>query len=165
MYKLLDEIDNRDAIRLLHKHLDRFRPASNNVWEWFYNIVNKLGLSVGLPPRSKIWVAEYFHGDSMHTLFSRSDPVLFIAVAKVAVEQELDAKKELKFKDDHRITDNLMVWVPQQKYLIRCQSYDNYWNNRLGWVDKGLATEFSESDTEQLNLPIDGMWEGTGEWV
>jgi hypothetical protein len=33
-----------------------------------------------------------------------------------------------------------------------------YWNNTMGWVDRELADVFTEEDTQELNLPIDGIW-------
>ena len=47
-----------------------------------------------------------------------------------------------------------------KQYIIRnSECAILYWNNNMGWVGKEDATIFSSTEREELNLPLEGVWE------
>lgn len=34
-----------------------------------------------------------------------------------------------------------------------------YWSNRYGWVPEDEADQFTEEESDELNLPLGGEWE------
>lgn len=57
-----------------------------------------------------------------------------------------------------------------KRYKIRgLWEYDDetgeglYWSNRFGWVPEDEADKFSEEESEELRLPMGGVWEEQNE--
>jgi len=49
----------------------------------------------------------------------------------------------------------------ERNYCIKCTTQTGeplYWNNLYGWGDVIGAQFFTEEDTQNLNLPVDGEW-------
>jgi hypothetical protein len=48
----------------------------------------------------------------------------------------------------------------EKSFAIKNQETGEYWNNKIGWVDRNSATLFTEEDKDTfLYIPLDGEWE------
>lgn len=167
--RLLDEIDSAQAKACLVKYLGNKYDIDMEdvICKDFHSILARLitdrGLTVGKIPRDSIWTAEAFDGDSIDCLYKRSGPSLFLAVARVVLEQEVWKRGDPVFESDHRVDSKLMIEVPDRLYKIRDKySLSGYWNNDDGWTVNGDETVFTEQEKEDLRLPVDGVWEYVG---
>jgi hypothetical protein len=64
-------------------------------------------------------------------------------------------------KDKHlRLIENKNI-EKQQEFVVKCTDIgeeDLYWSNDFGWCNLAGAQRFTNQETKELRLPLDGEW-------